>query len=90
VCGTRELINFAKRRAIYEVISQVLYFRDEPYTFKVLSSPPLSSSSDGDGQSHTHAHQVDQAVGDSLVMMLSSRVGIRIADMQDTSRQIEP
>jgi hypothetical protein len=44
--GTRELINFAKRRAIYEVISQVLYFRDEPYTFKVRSSPPLSSSSD--------------------------------------------
>lgn len=33
--GTRELINFAKRRAIYEVISQVLYFRDEPYSFKV-------------------------------------------------------
>jgi hypothetical protein len=43
--GTRELINFAKRRAIYEVISQVLYFRDEPYSFKVHSYipfPPLS------------------------------------------------
>lgn len=33
--GTRELINFSKRKAIFEIISQVLYFRDQPYTFEV-------------------------------------------------------
>jgi len=34
--GTRELINFSKRKAIFEIISQVLYFRDQPYTFEVV------------------------------------------------------
>ncbi len=76
------LINFAKRRALYAIISRIQSYQMQPYNF--VSIPQITALMDQHAaQAHTHAHSAPLLSEEQLFALSQAREPKEVEDISE-------